>query len=223
MAHERRDASVVAMHMLFLGVDLAQSLGQKRPQMAHERRDASVVAMQVLFLGVDLAWGEGTATRLVNETGLVCINGSGEVLGAGWSRGLDDTLAWIAKASAMVEDVLISVDAPLIVTINTGQRVCERQVGQQYGRWHVSANTTNTGSPRQAGVRLLRELEARGFSYTDGFSGPPEHGRRVFECYPYTTLVGAHELGYDVERPRYKRKPKALRTAQWRACPGPSL
>jgi len=36
------------------------------------------------------------------------------------------------------------------------------------------------------------------------------------ECYPYTTLVGAEELGYDDERPRYKRKPKALRVAEWR-------
>ena len=57
---------------------------------------------------MDLAWGEGTATRLVNETGLACINGSGEVLDAGWSRGLDDILAWIAEASAGVEDVLVA-------------------------------------------------------------------------------------------------------------------
>jgi predicted RNase H-like nuclease len=45
------------------------------------------------------------------------------------------------------------------------------------------------------------------------------------ECYPYTTLVGASELGYDVERPRYKRKPKRMPMAEWRplratACDG---
>lgn len=38
----------------------------------------------------------------------------------------------------------------------------------------------------------------------------------ISECYPYTTLVGVAELGYDRERPRYKRKPRALPTAQWR-------
>ncbi len=27
----------------------------------------------------------------------------------------------------------------------------------------------------------------------------------MFECYPYTTLVGPEELGHDIERPRYKR------------------
>jgi predicted RNase H-like nuclease len=36
------------------------------------------------------------------------------------------------------------------------------------------------------------------------------------ETYPYATLVGAAELGYDTERPRYKRKPRRLRAAQWR-------
>jgi predicted RNase H-like nuclease len=48
--------------------------------------------------------------------------------------------------------------------------------------------------------------------------GPPTGGRAFCECYPYTTLVGAAELGYATEgqRPRYKRKPKALPVAQWR-------
>ncbi len=35
-------------------------------------------------------------------------------------------------------------------------------------------------------------------------------GPVAFECYPYTTLVGVEELGYDVERPRYKRLDLAL-------------
>ncbi len=36
------------------------------------------------------------------------------------------------------------------------------------------------------------------------------------ETYPYATLVGAAELGYDTERPRYKRKPPHRPAAQWR-------
>ena len=34
------------------------------------------------------------------------------------------------------------------------------------------------------------------------------------ECYPYTTIVGAHELGYEDERPRYKRAPRGMPAAQ---------
>jgi hypothetical protein len=37
--------------------------------------------------------------------------------------------------------------------------------------------------------------------------GPASASRTVSACYPYTALVGAEELGYDDERPKYKRKP----------------
>lgn len=36
------------------------------------------------------------------------------------------------------------------------------------------------------------------------------------ECYPYTTIVGYEPFAYDV-RPLYKRKPKAMRAAEFRA------
>lgn len=45
---------------------------------------------------------------------------------------------------------------------------------------------------------------------------PPRSGRVVSQCYPYTTIVGADELGYERERPLYKRKPKGLSAAAWR-------
>lgn len=34
------------------------------------------------------------------------------------------------------------------------------------------------------------------------------------ECYPYTTIVGAEELGYDEKRPAYKRAKKGLPAAE---------
>src|SRR5205823_1681784 len=74
---------------------------------------------------------------------------------------------------------------------------------------------TNLGSPRLAGVRLRNELEARGRRYDDATSGPSRGGRVVSECYPYTTIVGVAELGYDQERPLYKRKPPKMPVARW--------
>ena len=170
----------------------------------------------MIHLGVDLAWGEGSASRPANETGLVALSEGGEVLSAGWARGLDAVAAWVAEAAGDERDVLVAVDAPLVVTNPNGQRACETQVGQRYGRWRVSANTTNARSPRLAGVALLPRLEALGFACDDGWDGPPQGGRSVFECYPYTTLVGVGELGYDVERPRYKRPPRGMRVAESR-------
>lgn len=168
------------------------------------------------FIGVDLAWREGKGDRLANETGVAVIDRHGRILDAGWTRGVEQTISW-ADAAAGDSDAVMFVDAPLGVTNQTGQRICETQVGQRYGRWKVSANTTNIHSPRLGGVPFLRLAGLSGWQYSDGSSGPPDGGRFISETYPYATLVGAAELGYDTERPRYKRKPRHLPVAQWRA------
>jgi predicted RNase H-like nuclease len=169
-----------------------------------------------LVVGVDLAWGvRGTASR---ETGIAVVDTTGRIVELACARGVDATLARIEAAAAGHDDVLTFVDASIIVRNPSGQRECERQVGQRYGRWKVSANSTNLGSRHLAGVALAGRLEERGWSYHDGIEGPPSYGRHFAECYPYTTLVGTRELGYGIEgeRPRYKRRPKALPGDGWR-------
>jgi len=168
------------------------------------------------FIGVDLAWREGSADLVANETGVAVIDGDGQILDAGWTRGVQQTAGWADRAAGDGNAVMFA-DAPLVVANETGQRLCEKQVGQRYGRWKVSANTTNIHSPRLAGVQFLRLAILYGWQYSDGSGGPPRAGRFVSETYPYATLVGAAELGYDTERPRYKRKPPHLPATQWRA------
>lgn len=168
-------------------------------------------ALALRALGVDLAWAD---TTVANETGVVAAEPDGTIVAAGWTTGVEETIAW-ANAHA-TDAAMLFVDAPLLVLNPDKQRLCEKQVGQRYGRWKVSANSTNLASPRLAGVRLRRKLEASGWSYADGSAGPPRTGLVMSECYPYTTLVGAEVLGYDRERPLYKRKPKGLPTAEWR-------
>ena len=63
---------------------------------------------------------------------------------------------------------------PIEILHDAGQRLCERQVGQRYGRWKVSANSTNTRSRRLAGVRFLGLAEQAGWRYHDG-----RHGHRM--------------------------------------------
>lgn len=163
------------------------------------------------FAGVDLAWSPGTPDRPANETGIAVLAPSGEVLDAGWTRGLAETAD---RLDALDGDVLAFVDAPLVVTNRTGQRPCDTQVGQRYGRWKVSANTVNLGSPRLAGVALREALEGAGWRCDDGYAGPPA-GRTLMETYPYTTLVGAAEFGF-APRPLYKRQPRRMPVATWR-------
>jgi len=166
------------------------------------------------FLGVDLAWTGATPATAKNESGVVALDRSGAVLDAGWRVGVHDVEAWMAEWSTSA--TLAFIDAPLVVNNATGQRQCERQVGQRYGKWWVSANSTNLNSTRLAGVTLREHLEKLGWEYDDGLSGPPEGGRVVSECYPYTTIVGVPELGYDDKRPMYKRKPKSMTIGEFR-------
>jgi predicted RNase H-like nuclease len=167
----------------------------------------------VLVLGIDLAWA--TKRKQQAETGVAALAPDGTVVDAGWTVGIGETIDWIQSFGD--QDLLAFVDAPLIVTNPAKtQRACEKQVGQGYGRWKVSCNSTNIDSPNLGGIELLRELFDRDWRYDDGFAGPPSSGRVVSECYPYTALVGVAELGYEVERPLYKRKPRGLRVAEWR-------
>ncbi|MET8177722.1 DUF429 domain-containing protein [Streptomyces sp. NPDC005336] len=168
------------------------------------------------FIGIDLAWAQGGARTKPNETGVAANDGRGVVIECGWTFGLEETMAWLAK-TAVGGSTLAFVDAPLVVDNPAGQRPCEREVGQRYGRWKVSANSTNQSSPRRAGVLLRALLQESGWAYDDGRGGPPTGGLVVSECYPYTTLVGASESGYDQERPTYKRRPARVPTAHRRA------
>jgi predicted RNase H-like nuclease len=162
------------------------------------RAGSCAVRVEALLIGpchddlsvhwADLAWGEGDGIRSANETGLAILDQSVRVRDVGWTRGIAKTVRWV-RSRAGSESALLFVDAPLVVSNPTGQRPCETPVGQRYGRWKVSANTTNTGSRPLGGVALRGSLEAERWQYSDGFQGPPKAGHFLSECYPYTTLV----------------------------------
>ena len=165
-------------------------------------------------LGIDLAWGLGRPGITPNETGVVAVEPSGHVLDAGWTRGLDETIDWIERWSS--EATMAMIDAPLVVSNATGMRECEREVGRRYGRWKVAANCSNLTMAALAGVHLADRLADRGWRCAHGRGGPPNTGRWLYEVFPYITLVGAAELGYERERPIYKRKPRHLAPAEFR-------
>ncbi|PZF56496.1 DUF429 domain-containing protein [Curtobacterium sp. MCSS17_008] len=169
------------------------------------------------YLGVDLAWGLGTDRKPANETGLVAMAADGTITDAGWARGVGAVTDWIA--AHLGPRTLVAVDASLVVTNPTGIREAERQVGQRYGRWKVAANPTNLASAASAGARLLDRLTGLGVGYVSSTAAMRERsGPAAFECYPYTTLVGVEELGYDDERPRYKRLDPRVPAAEARAA-----
>lgn len=94
-------------------------------------------------LGIDLAWADAD---IVNETGLAALDPDGSIAAAGWTTGVEHTVSWIERHAGA--DSVAFIDAPLLVLNDYTQRLCEKQVGQRYGRWKVSANSTHRGSPR---------------------------------------------------------------------------
>ena len=89
------------------------------------------ITSEPFHIGIDLAWAD-TRNGKTNESGVVMLGPTGRVLEAGWCVGLAETVAWLEVHAT--EDVRLFVDAPLVVENATGQRLCERQVGQRYWR-----------------------------------------------------------------------------------------
>jgi predicted RNase H-like nuclease len=167
------------------------------------------------MLGVDLAWKDSSDAGAANETGVVALEPSGEIVAAGWTVGLEETLGWVERWATAETSAFI--DAPLVVSNPPGtQRLCEREVGRRYMHpWKVAANSSNVATKALGGVVLRRRLEVAGWRLEDGLGSAGDAPKTVSECYPYTTIVGVPELGYGV-RPLYKRKPRNFTMADWR-------
>jgi predicted RNase H-like nuclease len=123
----------------------------------------------VIFLGLDLAWGEGTTRKAAAETGTVALDVTGRIVAAGWTIGIAETVEWVEREAGL--DSILFVDAPLIVENETGQRLCEKQVGQRYGRWRVSANSV------LAGARTVTVLMRRRWSGLSRVTSPARSPR----------------------------------------------
>ncbi len=157
------------------------------------------------FIGVDLAWREGSADLVANETGVAVIDADGRVLDAAWRAEASSrpSPGWTAQPQTAM--LSCSSTRRSWVRNETGQRLCEKQVGQRYWALEGQCQYDEHRSPRLAGVQFLRVAGPSGWRYSDGSGGPPRAGRIISETYPYATLVGAAELGYDTERPRLGR------------------
>lgn len=167
------------------------------------------------YLGIDLAWGEGSQVKPANRSGVVALESDGRIVRAGWTIGVEETIEWI-EANA-VADTLLFVDAPLVIDNETGQRLAERQVGQRYGKWWVSANSTNTKSP------------STGWGAAAPATGGPRlalrrRARRAAEAWAESKRVlSVHgdrrgsRAALRRQRPAYKRAKKGMKASE--SCP----
>lgn len=147
------------------------------------------------YLGIDLAWGER------NRTGLAALDPGG-VLVASTSVRTDDELAGFVEQHAPGE-VVVAIDAPLVVPNATGRRDCESLVQAEFGRYDAGAHSSNRSHvwfdpPRG-------ETLARRFGWEVDPDVPPGAGRSVaIEVYPHPAMVTLFDLTRVLP---YKNKP----------------
>lgn len=140
------------------------------------------------FIGVDLAWRSDK-----NPSGIVVAQGgrSGAAL-VDCSSGIV-SLQSVADyiAAHTTSNTVVAVDAPLIINNETGQRLCEKHIGQKFGKYHAAAHSSNLERyPTPGGVRLAQMLEEKGFSHNPNpTTDKLRAGQWFFEVYPHPAHV----------------------------------
>ena len=147
------------------------------------------------FIGVDLAWSS------TGGTGLCAIEG-GRVVASARLATDAEILAWVGPRAGA--DVVVAIDAPLVVRNAAGRRACDRIVSQCFGAHHASAHSVNLGIHAfREGVRADRISRKLDLDIDPEFE-PLTRVRRAIEVYPHPAIVALFELPVTL---KYKAKP----------------
>jgi len=141
-----------------------------------------------VFIGVDLAWAVDR-----RHTGVAVMEGGLrgarlKTLSAG-IHSLADVTEFVREHLAV--NMVVAVDASLIVSNEAGQRPCERAIGATFGRFGASCHSTNRARPHfDSGERLVRSLSRHGFVHGLPLaSAKLRPGRWLIEVYPHPAMV----------------------------------
>lgn len=145
------------------------------------------------YVGVDLAWGER------QPTGVAVLDAEGHLVAVGAARGDDEILDLLAPYAG--GEVLVALDAPLVVRNPTGNRPAEAALNKDFARFDAGAHPSNTGKPEFRDQPRAARVAARLGLDINPRSGRP---RRAIEVYPHPATVALFRLGRTL---KYKNKP----------------
>ncbi|WP_431233828.1 bifunctional ribonuclease/(p)ppGpp synthase [Mycolicibacterium psychrotolerans] len=144
------------------------------------------------FVGLDLAWGER------KPTGVAALDDDGRLVHIASAQ--DDSSILDEVGPFVDGPCLVAIDAPLIVTNETGQRGCETDLNRDFAKFQAGAHPANKKKPEFAGTpRGARIAEALGLDM-DPHS---RASRRAIEVYPHPATVVLFRLGRTL---KYKQK-----------------
>jgi predicted RNase H-like nuclease len=147
----------------------------------------------VYFVGLDLAWGER------RPSGVATLAADGRLVDIAAAH--DDASIAARLRPYTRGDCVVAIDAPLIVTNKTGQRMCETALNRDFRRFDAGAHPANTGKPEFAGIPRGARIAARLRLDMDPDS---REMRRAIEVYPHPATVALFRLGRTL---KYKHKP----------------
>jgi predicted RNase H-like nuclease len=151
----------------------------------------------VVFLGIDLGW-------YGKPSGLASIGMDG--------RSLDlkdltrvgnatEALRWIDTQTAN-RSAVVAVDAPLVISNQTGIRDAERELSREFSRFHAACHATNLGSAFAQNVLAFSQgLADLGFRHGPDIT-PHQKGQFQIEVYPHAATVNLFDLARIV---KYKK------------------
>ncbi len=161
--------------------------------------------MGATFIGIDLAW---ISTK--NPSGFAVLTGNDSMaeLTACETVSTQGSVADLVLAHAASTSI-VAIDAPLIINNQTGQRLCENQVGRRYGSREASCHTTNMGRyPNSTSVALTSELISHGYTHCDLVNH--DCSKIILEVYPHAAMVALWDLPKTI---KYKKGDSAAKRA----------
>src|SRR5208283_3891612 len=165
-------------------------------------------AGSAVFIGVDLGW-------YGKPSGLASIETNGNGLKLRDETRLQDTdeiLGWLSTAAGDGTAV-VGVDAPLVISNQTGIRDAERELNREFRRYHAGCHPANLGRPFAPNVLAFsRRLGALGFVHGAGMAAR-ENGRFQIEVHPHAAAVSLFDLPLIV---KYKRGLRGARARELR-------
>jgi len=144
------------------------------------------------FVGIDLAWSSHNKL-----SGVAIISGNADSATLASCCGFM-TVAEIAEyvSSQTGANTVVAIDAPLIITNESGQRGVETQMGKRFGKYDASAHSVNsTLYPNASSLRLVKMLSEKAFEHSPN---PPtdklRKGRWIFEVCPHPAQIVLFQL-----------------------------
>lgn len=165
----------------------------------------------MLFVGVDLAWSDK------NNTAITIIEGNKEqgkiikTLSGVWS---DKQIIKNIEKEVKDSKAFISIDAPLKVPNENGNRVAEKLTNSLFRKYEAGAHPANRSHLKEygglRGEEIVKLLEEKGFQHKPEIN-PKTKENIVFEVFPHPATVVLFDL-----RKTLKYKPRANRDYNFR-------